>query len=611
MGTVAPLGPDDPTAVGPYRLVGRLGEGGQGVVYLGQADNGPPVAVKVLRDGLGGDDRFAKEIAAARRVEPFCIAQVLDASLGDGPGPGRRYRPGQGSPARGYGRPYIVTEYVEGPSLHEAGLHGGADLQRLAVATATALAAIHEAGVVHRDFKPANVLLGPGGPRVIDFGIARATDAAATATSGIVGTPAYMAPEQLAGHDVGPAADVFAWASVIVFAATGTPPFGSDTLPAIINRILHNEPQLGDLPRQLRGVVYDCLAKNPAARPRMREVLLRLLGGDQRPAPDAQNPAQGYAGPDWNHAGPTPGHAGPTPGHAGSPHGRTGSAPGHGGPAWDRAGSAPGHAGPSWDRAGSGPGHAGPAWERAGSTPGYAQGGPVTDPGVRRDQDTDRVRRRKPVRAALVVPLAVAGSVVVAGGLVSGLTWLGGGSGLWAAAAPYTSTPTATGGKTPRPAKTTRKPTPKKTSKQTPKPKPSNERTTQSPTPTQERATPTPTPTRTTKKPAPAAARVRVLGIDLHGGPGQDHTASCYMPPVGFSGSLESSRSEVWISYAWVVDGQVKHSNRTWVPKGEFTAPALAHQYMLKTGGHNVTLKVTAPGSAARSLPFSVCSMED
>ncbi|MFI6902058.1 serine/threonine protein kinase [Nonomuraea sp. NPDC050394] len=558
MGTLAPLRPDDPAAVGPYRLAGRLGEGGQGVVYLGQAGNGPPVAVKVLRDGLGGDDRFAKEIAAARRVEPFCIAQVLDASLGDAPGPGRRHRPGQGVPARGYGRPYIVTEYVEGPSLHEAGRHAGADLQRLAVATATALAAIHEAGVVHRDFKPANVLLGPGGPRVIDFGIARATDAAATATSGIVGTPAYMAPEQLAGHDVGPAADVFAWASVIVFAATGTPPFGSDTLPAIINRILHNEPQLGDLPRQLRGVVYDCLAKDPAARPPMRAVLLRLLGGDQRPGPDVQIPAR-------EHARPARGHAG------------------------------------------SARGHAGPAWERA-------HGGPVTDPGARRDQATDRVRRRKPVRAALVVPLAVAGSVVVAGGLVSGLTWLGGGSGLWAAAAPYTSaataTPTATGGRTPRPAKTT----PGKTPKQTPEPKPSNERVTQSPTPTRDRATPertTPTPVRTTKKPAPAAARVRVLGIDLHGGPGQDHTASCHMPPVGFSGSLESSRSEVWISYAWVVDGKVKHRNRTWVPKGEFTAPALAHQYMLGTGGHNVTLKVTAPGSAARSMPFSVCSMED
>ncbi len=118
-------------------MVGRLGAGGQGVVYLGQAPDGRLVAVKVLREGVAGGDRFAKEIAAARRVEPFCIAQVLDASLG--------------------GRPYIVSEYVEGPSLQQAGRHAGADLQRLAVSTATALAAIHQAGIVHRDFKPANV----------------------------------------------------------------------------------------------------------------------------------------------------------------------------------------------------------------------------------------------------------------------------------------------------------------------------------------------------------------------------------------------------------------------------------------------------------------------
>ncbi|WP_053175818.1 serine/threonine-protein kinase, partial [Nonomuraea sp. SBT364] len=246
-----------------------LGAGGQGVVYLGRSRDGAPVAVKVLRDGVA-DDRFAREIAAARRVEPFCIAQVLDASSG--------------------GRPYIVTEYVDGPSLQQAGRHAGAELQRLAVATATALAAIHQAGVVHRDFKPANVLLGPGGPRVIDFGIARALDSGLTATSSIVGTPAYMAPEQLAGQEVGPAADVFAWASVIVFAGSGVPPFGDDSLPAVINRILHNEPRVGDLPPALREVVLACLAKDPARRPAMQDVLLRLLGG-----PGAHPPAGEYA----------------------------------------------------------------------------------------------------------------------------------------------------------------------------------------------------------------------------------------------------------------------------------------------------------------------------
>ncbi|MEQ4723939.1 serine/threonine-protein kinase [Nonomuraea sp. B19D2] len=253
-----PLLPEDPQAVGPYRLLGRLGVGGQGVVYLGQRPDGRRVAVKVLEDGLAGDHRFAKEIDAARRVEPFCIAQVLDASLS--------------------GRPYIVTEYVEGPSLQEAGRHVGADLQRLAVATATALAAIHRAGVVHRDFKPANVLLGRDGPRVIDFGIARAAGQSLTVTSSIVGTPAYMAPEQLAGAPLGPAVDVFAWASVMVFAATGSPPFGNDSLPAVIRRILHDEPYLGDLPAPLRPIVLACLAKDPAARPAMQDVLLRLIG---------------------------------------------------------------------------------------------------------------------------------------------------------------------------------------------------------------------------------------------------------------------------------------------------------------------------------------------
>ncbi|MFE3451024.1 protein kinase [Nonomuraea sp. NPDC059194] len=256
---VAPLRHGDPAAIGAYLVVGRLGEGGQGVVYLGRAPDGRPVAIKVLREGVAPDDRFAREIAAARRVEPFCVAQVLDASLS--------------------GRPYIVTEYIDGPTLQQAGRHSGAELQRLAVATATALAAIHQAGVVHRDFKPANVLLGPGGPRVIDFGIARAADAGATVTSSVVGTPAYMAPEQLAGAQVESATDVFAWASVMVWAATGAPPFGEDTLPAIINRILHNEPQLGDLQQPLRSIVHACLAKDPAHRPTMRDVLLRLIGG--------------------------------------------------------------------------------------------------------------------------------------------------------------------------------------------------------------------------------------------------------------------------------------------------------------------------------------------
>jgi serine/threonine protein kinase len=202
-----PLQPGDPSRLGSYRLTGRLGAGGQGVVYLGSAADGPAVAVKVLRRGWSRDrrvnERFAREVTAAQRVQPFCVAQVLEANLDDEP-------------------PFIVTEFVAGPSLQQSvsadGPRSGPALQRLAVATATALAAIHEAGVVHLDFKPANVLLGPDGPRVIDFGIARLQDGAASVTGGI-GTPAYMAPEQFQGHGIGPASDVFAWGCVIVFAA--------------------------------------------------------------------------------------------------------------------------------------------------------------------------------------------------------------------------------------------------------------------------------------------------------------------------------------------------------------------------------------------------------
>ncbi|TMR01768.1 serine/threonine protein kinase, partial [Nonomuraea turkmeniaca] len=261
-----------PDSIGPYQVIRQLGEGGQGMVYLAAAPDGTRVAVKVLREGVRGDGRFAKEITAARRVEPFCIAQVLDASLG--------------------GRPYIVTEYVEGPSLREAGRHTGADLQRLAVATATALVAIHRAGVVHRDFKPANVLLGRDGPRVIDFGIARAMDDGVTRTSSVVGTPAYMAPEQFAGAAVGPAADVFAWASVMVYAATGAPPFGNDSLPAVLRRIQYEEPRLDGVPEPLRSIVYACLAKDPHARPAMHDVLFRLIGGQPSTAPPSPPSAQ-------------------------------------------------------------------------------------------------------------------------------------------------------------------------------------------------------------------------------------------------------------------------------------------------------------------------------
>ncbi len=149
--------------------------------------------------------------------------------------------------------------------------------------TITALSAIHQAGVVHLDFKPANVILGRDGPRVIDFGIARAVDAETTG-SGVVGTPTYMAPEQLGESAPGPAADVFTWAATMVFAASGKPPFGADSVPAVLNRLLRGEPDLGPLSGDLREVVAACLAKDPQARPTSSEVLLRLLGPRAAPA---------------------------------------------------------------------------------------------------------------------------------------------------------------------------------------------------------------------------------------------------------------------------------------------------------------------------------------
>src|SRR5690606_30033354 len=156
----------------------------------------------------------------------------------------------------------------------------GTDLDRLAIGTVTALAAIHRAGILHRDFKPSNVLMGPDGPRVIDFGIARALGSSSARGSGVMGTPSYMAPEQVSDGELGTGVDMFTWAATMLFAATGRHPFGNDTISAVFNHILHYEPDLSALPESLRGAVASCLAKDPAARPEAQEVLLNLLGGE-------------------------------------------------------------------------------------------------------------------------------------------------------------------------------------------------------------------------------------------------------------------------------------------------------------------------------------------
>ncbi|TDQ55299.1 serine/threonine-protein kinase [Actinorugispora endophytica] len=270
----SPLRPEDPTRVGEYELTGRIGKGGQGIVYLGRDPGGNRVAVKVMTGSWAADtrlrNRFAKEVEAASKVAAFCTAAVLDSAPDADP-------------------PYIVSEYIEGPSLRQAvleeGPRSGTALDRLAIATATALVAIHQAGVVHRDFKPANVLLGPDGPRVIDFGIARSSDATITSTRSIVGTPAYMAPEQVRGREVTFAVDVFAWAGVMAFAASGVSPFQDDTLPAVINRVLNEQPLLDEVDDRLRPLIEACLDKNPDNRPSAVQVLGMLVGHDPATVP--------------------------------------------------------------------------------------------------------------------------------------------------------------------------------------------------------------------------------------------------------------------------------------------------------------------------------------
>jgi serine/threonine protein kinase len=276
----APLEPGDPAVLGRYTVVGRIGAGGQGAVYLGRSPDGTHVAIKLLHEQMNADSsaraRFAREVEAAQKVSPFCTARVLDAQL-----EGRQ--------------PYVVSEFIDGPPLFDMvladGVFTGVDLERLAIGTATALAAIHEAGIVHRDFKPNNVIIAPDGPRVIDFGIARSLDSnqsGVTATGMVVGTPGYLAPEQLSGEPLTPSVDIFAWGATMVFAATGRSPFEAETLPVIINRILNEQPDLSALHGPLRGLVGAALDKNAARRPAAHQLLLRLLGNaGAAPSPHA------------------------------------------------------------------------------------------------------------------------------------------------------------------------------------------------------------------------------------------------------------------------------------------------------------------------------------
>jgi hypothetical protein len=292
-----PLASDDPAEVGGYRLRARLGSGGMGRVYLAETPAGRPVAVKVVRPELSDDQdfraRFRREIQAARSVHGLYTAQVLDADPGATP-------------------PWLVTAYVPGPSLQQAVAERGpmpeAAAFRLVAGVAEALQAIHAAGLVHRYLKPSNVVLGPDGPRVIDFGIARALESTALTRSGMmVGTPQFMAPEQILGRPVSPALDVFALGALAAYAASGRAPFGENHLAAVSYRVLHEPPDLGGCPPPLQGLIGWCLAKDAAARPSLSQVIefcLARVGvrADCVLAPPAAAPAWrpfagGYPGP--------------------------------------------------------------------------------------------------------------------------------------------------------------------------------------------------------------------------------------------------------------------------------------------------------------------------
>ncbi|WKX71840.1 serine/threonine-protein kinase [Streptomyces sp. XD-27] len=277
-----PLSAGDPEVIGTYRLLDRLGSGGMGVVYLARSSSGRKVAVKVVHAQFTADDefrtRFRQEVAAARRVSGAFTAPVVDAD------PDAE-------------RPWMATLYVSGPTLAERLTEGGpldsAELRRLALGLAEALHDIHRVGVVHRDLKPANVLMAEDGPRVIDFGISRAGDnQALTMTGRVMGTPPFMSPEQLSRpRDVTAASDVFSLGALLVYAASGRGPFDADSPYMTAYQVVHEPPALETLAEPLRGIVAECLAKDPAARPKLPELMRRLRDLPEKGTPRVEGAA--------------------------------------------------------------------------------------------------------------------------------------------------------------------------------------------------------------------------------------------------------------------------------------------------------------------------------
>ncbi|MFF9344147.1 MULTISPECIES: serine/threonine-protein kinase [unclassified Streptomyces] len=275
---------EDPRIVGAFRLHRRLGAGGMGVVYLGSDRRGQRVALKVIRPDLAEDQefrsRFAREVSAARRIRGGCTARLVAADLDAE-------------------RPWFATQYVPGPSLHdrvaEEGPLRAADVASIGAALSEGLVAVHEAGVVHRDLKPSNILLSPKGPRIIDFGIAWATGASTLTHVGTaVGSPGFLAPEQVRGAAVTPATDVFSLGATLAYASMGDSPFGHGSSEVMLYRVVHEEAQLQGVPDALAPLVRACLAKDPEDRPSTLQLSMRLKEIAAREAqglPSARPPA--------------------------------------------------------------------------------------------------------------------------------------------------------------------------------------------------------------------------------------------------------------------------------------------------------------------------------
>jgi serine/threonine protein kinase len=288
----------DPRQVGVYRLVGRLGDGGMGQVFLGVSPGGRPVAVKVIRPELTADPeflrRFAREVDAARKVGGFHTAPVVDADPYDNP-------------------PWMVTAYIAGPSLlavvTDRGPLDPVGVSRLGAALTEGLAAIHASGLVHRDLKPANIIMADDGPRIIDFGIAQAVGATALTTPGtVIGTYAFMSPEQIRADTATPESDVFCLGCVLAYAATGHAPFEASNGAAIMYRVLNEPPDLRDLPAGLlRDTLTACLAKEPDRRPLLPDLLARFAAGVPDPLASGPDTTQVAEMPRTQDSVPSPG----------------------------------------------------------------------------------------------------------------------------------------------------------------------------------------------------------------------------------------------------------------------------------------------------------------